>query len=400
MKKFFALLAIASLFAVACDEKPTPEDKAKTFNVTPTGDVNVAADATSIAINVEADITWTVECDNAAFSASPASGNGNASITVNFPANESAESVTAVVKVVPEKVSGVKNAGIKTVTINIIQAGKEPDVPVGPEGPAAKVLAEWEFTMDYADFFKAHFTFEAAKGDDKKPTPESNAQGFLREDHYCPSNKTEGGRIRFWNGTDKTAVNPDGRCKRGMGNAAEPCWYGNWIGDVVYINAATEPLPAGTKLHLVCPLRPNTNNTLKYWLVEILDGDKFVALGDVKTVNINGIDVKYNVELVYDNDGVGDTSFDGEGNTVYPENPKQYNTIIDETYTLTAPVSDVEYHITCQSLMMADGSREATDIGDVSTGKRANPVLRFAGKDTTNGGCTPAGVNMLIEIVE
>ena len=408
MKKIFALIAIAGLFAVSCDEKPQPTDEAKTFIVSPTGDMNLAADATSATISVEADINWTVECDNSAFVFNPASGNGNATINVSFPANDKTEVVTTEVRVVPEKQSGLKNAGIKTVTVNIIQAAAEKEEPQQPEQPeqpqqpepftSEKVLAEWEFTADNTAFFSANFTFEDAKDSDKKPTAESNAAGFLNDNHYCPSNLVEGGKIRFCNGSDKTSVNPDGRCKRGMGNANEPCWYGNWPGDIVYLTAPTENLAAGTKVHIVLPLRPNTRNTLKYWLLEIKDGDKFVPVGTVKSVTVGATEVKYNVELVYDPDGTKDTTTDADGNTVYPDNPLQYNTIVDEVYTLTAPTSEIEYHLTCVSTMMADGSREANDIGDSAGSKRENPVLRIPRKDTTNGGSRPAGVNVLIEI--
>ena len=261
------------------------------------------------------------------------------------------------------------------------------------------MLAEWEFSEESASFFNEHFAYEAAKDADKKPTPESNAEGFLNENHYCPSNIVEGGKIRFWNGSDKTAINPDGRCKRGIGEKGEPCWYGNWVGDIAYINAATEPLQAGTKLHLWMALRPNTQNTLKYWLLEIKDGNDYAPVGEVKTVALSGNEVKYNVELIFNPEGSKEVTTDDAGNSVYPDNPQQVNTIIDREYILKANVSEVEYRLTCVSTMMADGSREATDIGD-SSGKRANPVLRFAGKGTTNGGARPVGENMRIEVVQ
>lgn len=402
MKKLFAFLAIASMFAVSCGEKPQPVDEAKTFNVNPVGDVNLPADATSTSISVEADINWSVECSNPAFTINPASGNGNATINVSFPANDKDEAVTTEVKLVPEKQSGVKNSGIKTVIVNIIQAAAPKEEPQQPDQPGSftsvKVLAEWEFTAENTEFFSKNFTFEAAKGDDKKPTPESNAPGFLNDDHYCPSNLVEGGKIRFYNGSDKTAINPDGRCKRGMGTANEPCWYGNWPGDIVYLTAPTEPLAAGTKVHIVLPLRPNTRNTMKYWLLEIKDGDQFVPVGTVKSATVGANEVNYNVELIYDPNGVKDVTTDADGNSVYPDNPLQYNTIVDEVYTLTAPTSEIEYHLTCVSTMMADGGRAASDIGDTDGSKRENPVLRIPRKDTTNGGSRPAGVNVLIEI--
>jgi hypothetical protein len=392
MKKYLALFAFASL-AFACVEpepvpepEPEPEPQEKAFEVT-AQNIKVAASDTNTSFDVKGEVAWTAKSDNASFSVNPASGSGNGTITVSFPANETTSEVKAAITVSTEDTA----AKVKSFTVTITQDAAE----AKPTIPDPRVLAEWEFSAETAAFFNEHFAYEAAKGSDKKPTPESNAAGFLNENHYCPSNIVEGGRIRFWNGSDKTAINPDGRCKRGVGEKGEPCWYGNWVGDIAYINAASGELPAGTKLHIWMAIRPNTQNTLKYWLLEIKDGDNFVPVGEVKSYG----DTKYNVELIFNPDGSKDVGTDENGAPVYPENPQQINTIVDVTYTLTAPVSEVEYHLTCVSLMMADGSREATDIGD-SAGKRANPVVRIAGKGTTNGGCRPAGENMKIEIVK
>lgn len=391
MKKFLALFAMASLAFIACNpenpdkpdnpDNPTPTEKA--FSVSPET-ISVGANETSATINVTAEVKWSAKSDNAKFTVSPASGESDATITVSFPANTVAEEVKAAITVSTYDPLAKTQNWVVNITQAAAEVTKEP-----------KVLAEWEFTTDYHDFFAEHFTFEPAKDTDKKPTAESNAQGFLNDDHYCPSNIVQGGKIRFWNGSDKTAINPDGRCKRGMGNSDEPCWYGNWVGDVVYINAPGEALQAGTKIHIVLPLRPNTRNTLKYWLLEIKDGENFVPVGEVKNYG----EAKYNVELSYNPEGSKDITTDEAGNPVYPENPLQINTLVDREYTLTANVSEIEFHLTCVAPMMADGSREATDIGDTSASKRENPVLRIPGKDTTNGGCKPVGVNMKIEIV-
>lgn len=391
MKKLLALLAFASLTLVACTEKPEPEPEPdptpveKAFSVS-TEAISVGADATSAAFDVTAEVKWTAKSDNAKFTVSPDSGESNATINVSFPANTAQEEVSAKITVSTYDPAAKKQTYVVTVT----QAAAE----APPAGPT--VLAEWEFSADTFDALNAHFAYEAAKDADKKPTPESNAAGFLNDDHYCPSTVVEGGKIRFWNGCDKTDLNPDGRCKRGIGEKGEPCWYGNWVGDIIYVNAVSpEELKAGTKLHLWMAMRPNTQNTLKYWLLEIKDGDKFVPVGEVKNYG----EVKYNVELIFNPDGSKDVGKDDAGNPVYPENPQQVNTIIDREYTLTANATEIEYHLTCVSAMMADGSREATDIGDTSGTKRANPVVRIAGKDTTNGGCRPVGENMRIEII-
>ena len=79
-------------------------------NVTPST-VNVAADATSATFKVDANVEWTIASDNPDFKVSPASGSETAEITVTFPANETSETVTAVLTVSSE-------LGEKTVTIS------------------------------------------------------------------------------------------------------------------------------------------------------------------------------------------------------------------------------------------------------------------------------------------
>ena len=79
-------------------------------NVTPST-VNVAADATSATFKVDANVEWTITSDNLDFKASPASGSEAAEITVTFPANETSETVNAVLTVSSE-------LGEKTVTIS------------------------------------------------------------------------------------------------------------------------------------------------------------------------------------------------------------------------------------------------------------------------------------------
>ena len=410
MKKYFALLAVASLFAVSCGKtKPTDTDEPKSFSVSPTTDISFTADGGSATIKVESNLSWTVECDNSAFSVSPSSGKDNGQITVSVPANSASTEVKGVVSVIPEKVTGLAGASIKTVKINVIQAAAEivvpdPPTPPGPDpGSEVKnpqsegVLAEWEFATEPTAFFEVHFAYELAKVDGK-PNPDAHLPGYVSDDHYCESNIVPGGKIRFWNGSDKTALDDNGRCKRGTGNYGEPCWYGAWKGDVVEFEAVPaapyDGVKAGTKLHIFFAVRPNTQNTLKYWLLEIKDGSEWVALGNVKTAAVSGEEVKYNVELIYNPEGKG---MDGDN---YPEVPQQINTFVDETYTLTADVSKVEYRLTCQSLMIADGSMVVSYIGETSASKAQNSVVRFAGKDSNSGGAHPVEQHTIIEIVK
>lgn len=80
----------------------------------------VTASSTSADFDIKANVNWTVSCDNASFSFDKTSGTGDASVTVTFPANE-----TAVAKNVKIKVSTTATVIIKEFVINFTQAAKQ-----------------------------------------------------------------------------------------------------------------------------------------------------------------------------------------------------------------------------------------------------------------------------------
>ena len=82
-----------------------------------------------------------------------------------------------------------------------------------------------------------------------------------------------------------------------------------------------------------------------------------------------------------------------------PESPTQFNSYVDRNYTLTKSVDKVEYKVTCQSLMISDGTKVVTYIGE-SSGKDENPVVRMAGEDSSGGGSTPVTHHTWIAIVK
>jgi hypothetical protein len=67
------------------------------FNVPATA-LEVSASATSAAITVKGNVEWTASCETAGFTLDKTSGNGDATITVTFAANETEEAKTATVK--------------------------------------------------------------------------------------------------------------------------------------------------------------------------------------------------------------------------------------------------------------------------------------------------------------
>ena len=407
-KHLYVLIALAAAVFTACGEKSGPEKPEPAKLEVKPGVINVKGGDQSASFTVSG-AAWQAVSDNKDFVLNPASGDGkNNTVNVSFPYNTTDATISVQITVTNKE----NTSDVHYVTLN--QTGgfvvdpvepEQPDQPDQPDNPQPvepKVLAEWEFATEHLEFFEKHFAYELAKVDGK-PNPDAHLPGYASDDHYCESNIVSGGKIRFKNGSDKTALDDNGRCKRGTGNYGEPCWYGAWKGDVAEMTAETaEALPASTKLHIYYVLRPNTQNTLKYWLLEIKDGENWVPVGEVKNAAAGGEEVKYNVELIYDPSGSKDIGTDPvTGDPVYPDNPQQINTVVDYTYTLTSTVSGlVEYRMTCQSLMIADGSMVVSTIGETSASKAQNSVVRYAGKDSNSGGSRPVQEHMKIEIVK
>ena len=85
------------------------------FNVTPEGEVNVAATATSLEIQVTGNVDWTAEASEGA-SIDKVSGNGDAVITVSFPANTDTEHVKNYSVAVRTEATGVRDEFIVEIT--------------------------------------------------------------------------------------------------------------------------------------------------------------------------------------------------------------------------------------------------------------------------------------------
>ena len=81
--------------------------------------LSAAADATTATFDVKANVAWTVTSDNAAYTVEPASGNGNATVTVKFAANT--EEADKVVKIT---VSTTADVATKSYTVVLTHEGK------------------------------------------------------------------------------------------------------------------------------------------------------------------------------------------------------------------------------------------------------------------------------------
>lgn len=417
----------------------------KPFSVS-TREINVEANETTASFNIETEVAWTVTSSNENFVVSPASGEGNGTVTVTFPTNEGLDAVVAELTVATEdplarpkahtvvitQASAVKtfvvttensltvahdafnvlfniNSDVKWTATSTNEAFKftdgdsEPGAVVEFEGNknmfvvfapnftstplttsvtfttedplvetktysfeitqdgyqivSQTILAEWIFLTAEADKLKGNFNETTKK--------ESNAAegngGF-----YVPNNGQGNGKIEYYNSNHKTDMQNStmNRCKRVIGGSGEPCIYGTYVDDyMMYSAVSSTELPVGTKVHLFTVWRPKEPQVMKYWKAEYLDGTEWKPAGELKTATVEGVEVKYNVELDY-----------AEGRLPHV----QMNTYLDFIVELTVPTTEVKFRITSVVNAAAEGG------APVATPFGGSYVLRVAGGDSAS----------------
>lgn len=409
MKKYLYILAAAAIAFAACskDEEnkneeggggnTDPQPTVKAFEVSPLT-ISVEADATSASFSVTGEVAWTAASDNRAVAVSPASGSGNGTVVLSFDANSSETPVSATITVATTD----KDAATKSFSVAFSQAGKEHeavfeyDYNTEPDpSKNVEVVASWRFyDVNYVegedpvgknifDYYDSKFHMEDAKVN-KVVNPESNKPGYVSDEHYCPA-LNGNGKIRFYNGVDKTNLNPGGRCKRGIGTNGDPVWYGNWKGDEIQFSATpAAALEAGKTIYLYCTLQANTTNALRYWIVEAKDGDEWKPAGQVYKAKegADGPEFEYNVMLKYNEQGDGSAA-----------NPYKFNTKVEKEYTLTKPAESIEFRIRCVALVQTGNDYVVTNIGMTGDGtKNENPVVRMAQAKEPAEGKGPAAI--------
>lgn len=411
-----------------------------------TREINVEANETTASFNIETEVAWTVTSSNENFVVSPASGEGNGTVTVTFPTNEGLDAVVAELTVTTEdplarpkahtvvitQASAVKtfvvttensltvahdafnvlfniNSDVKWTATSTNEAFKftdgdsEPGAVVEFEGNknmfvvfapnftstplttsvtfttedplvetktysfeitqdgyqivSQTILAEWIFLTAEADKLKGNFNETTKK--------ESNAAegngGF-----YVPNNGQGNGKIEYYNSNHKTDMQNStmNRCKRVIGGSGEPCIYGTYVDDyMMYSAVSSTELPVGTKVHLFTVWRPKEPQVMKYWKAEYLDGTEWKPAGELKTATVEGVEVKYNVELDY-----------AEGRLPHV----QMNTYLDFIVELTVPTTEVKFRITSVVNAAAEGG------APVATPFGGSYVLRVAGGDSAS----------------
>lgn len=131
----------------------------KPFEVS-TKEINVEAAVTTATFDITTEVAWTITSSNEAFVASPASGEGNATVTVTFPANEGVDAVVAELSVVAQD----PLARPKSHTVVITQASNVKNFTVTPSKTAMgrtedrmtiKIESdvEWTLTTSNEEYF-------------------------------------------------------------------------------------------------------------------------------------------------------------------------------------------------------------------------------------------------------
>ena len=132
MKLRHLLLGMFAMAAtVACD--PVEPEVTPELNVNKT-EASVAAEGGSVAVQITSNVDWTAAADQNWVSVDPASGNGNATVTLTVAPNETEEARTANVTVKADKLSK---------TVKISQAGKAAEPTPEPEPDPELELSDW-----------------------------------------------------------------------------------------------------------------------------------------------------------------------------------------------------------------------------------------------------------------
>ena len=131
---FLGFASSGKFINIMATDATLADPDAKYCRISPAS-IKAKADDTSASISISSNADWTVACDNDAFTVSPASGNGDATVTVSFSANEGTEPRVANITV------ACVDAGIAAVVV-LTQAK--------PASGDATVIAI-DFTVENAD---------------------------------------------------------------------------------------------------------------------------------------------------------------------------------------------------------------------------------------------------------
>ena len=168
---FTGLVSSGKFISMVAVSIAPADPNAKYCTVEPAA-ISVKADATSASFSVKANAAWTAVSDNADFTLSPASGEGDATVTVSFAANSGDAAKVANIKV------SCPDAGVETTVVLtqakpssgealVITADFTIETSALPQG-STEGLKDGTFTVDgYTFTFHAADKYYQAKSNDK-----------------------------------------------------------------------------------------------------------------------------------------------------------------------------------------------------------------------------------------
>lgn len=288
--------------------------------------ISVKETETSASFKITGNVAWTIISDNAAFIASPASGTGEATVNVTFPANVSTNIQVANLTV------STTNEGVnpKSYKVTITQA----------KPMTFEAIAKWTLNTDATNTLLTHFNQTLTQSG-------INNEGFA--DCYIDANGSGTGQIKYWS-IDKSTVNPKFKFRRFVVATGEPITYGQWVGDYWYFSATpTTALAAGTTIKLEFAALSSAT-AQRYWIIEYKDGNEWKPTSATKHVDIAK-------DANYTEDQSVDYNFNFTGTDKID---------VSETAVLSASTTQVEFRMRCVANRRAD---DTANIATVSGGQ-------------------------------
>ena len=140
-------------------------------DVTPST-LSVDAAAGETTFSIESNESWSIESDNSSYTVSPASGNGDAEITVTYPANETDEAITVTFTVKSE--SGEKTVTLTQASVSATSVELLNETFTGLDGnntESTGANASWNGNDNFPKVTKAYQAGDAVKiGASKNPS--------------------------------------------------------------------------------------------------------------------------------------------------------------------------------------------------------------------------------------
>lgn len=216
--------------------------------------ISAGIEAGSAVVKVATNMEWTAVSDTDWASVLPVNGTTSADATVSFEENptEQARTATLTFTATYENVTVAK-------TVTVSQEGKK---PAPSDGTDSDLLVAWAFSADMNPLYKATFSQEAqrdaAAGDGGKYMNATLGTGKVSYVQIDKSQLSGESIYRFIHGSNYPMV------------------YGVWEGDYFLFEATpASALPANSNVAISFYTWASNNKTLKYWMLEYLDGEEW-----------------------------------------------------------------------------------------------------------------------------